>query len=147
MAARASTLRSRVLFYAAALLWLPAGLVISAAVRFGASSVTPAAWSQAVPMAASSLVVAAICGLPLAFACRRLGRLGHPRKAWIGGAVLGGVTLAASLPAGLLGPPGIAVIALLLSLPVWIAAFWLGRRARASASDGSPPLDDRDRRP
>ena len=147
MAARASTLRSRVLFHAAALLWLPAGLVISAAVRFGASSVTPAEWSQALLMAASSLVVAAVCGLPLAFACRRLGRLGHSRAAWIGGVVLGAATVAASLPAGLLGPPGIAVIALLLSLPVWIAAFWLGRRVRASANDGSPPLDDWERRP
>ena len=98
-------------------------------------------------MGASSLIVAAVCGLPLALACRRLGRLGHHRLAWSGGAVLGIATVAASLPAGLFGPPGIAVVAVLLSLPVWIATFWLGRRARADAAAESPPLDGQDTRP
>ena len=98
-------------------------------------------------MAASSLIVAAVCGLPLALACRRLGRLGHPRPAWIAGIVLGIATVAAVLPAGLLGPPGIAIVAVVLSLPVWIAAFWLGRRARAKAGEEGPPLDEPDRRP
>jgi uncharacterized membrane protein len=37
--------------------------------------------------------------------------------------------VAASLVAGLLGPLAIAVYAVLLSLPVWIAGWWLGRRA------------------
>ena len=98
-------------------------------------------------MGASSLIVAAVCGLPLALACRRLGRLGHPRLAWIGGAVLGIATVAASLPAGLFGPPGIAVVAVLLSLPVWIAVFWLGRQARRDGDAGQPPLDGQDPRP
>ena len=98
-------------------------------------------------MGASSLIVAAVCGLPLALACRRLGRRGYPHWAWIGGVVLGLATVAASLPAGLFGPPGIAVVAVLLSLPVWIAAFWLGRRTSASADAGPPPMDGRDRRP
>ena len=78
-----------------------------------------------------SLIVAAVCGLPLAWACRRLGRLGHARPAWIAGIVLGVATVAASLPAGLFGPPGIAIVAVVLSLPVWIAVFWLGRRAQS----------------
>ena len=147
MADRFSRLRSLALFYLAGLLWLPVGVVATAAVRFGPGAFGPEAWPTAIVMAASSLIVAAVCGLPLAFACRRLGRLGHPRWAWIGGAVLGAATVAASLPAGLFGPPGVAVVALLLSLPVWIAVLWLGRRARASASAGPPPLDGRDRRP
>ena len=147
MASHPATLRSRTLFYAAALLWLPLGVLATAAVRFGPGSLGPDAWPTAALMAASSLIVAAVCGLPLAFACRRLGRLGHPRWAWIGGAALGTATVAASLPAGLFGPPGIAIVAALLSLPVWTAAFLLGRRARASAGSGGTPLDGRDRRP
>ena len=98
-------------------------------------------------MGASSLIVAAVCGLPLALACRRLGRLGYPHWAWFGGVVLGLATVAASLPAGLFGPPGIAVVAVLLSLPVWIAAFWLGRQARGGTDAGRPPLDGQDPRP
>ena len=93
MADRPSHLRSRALFYAAALLWLPAGVVATAVVRFGPTAVAPGEWPTAIAMAASSLIVAAVCGLPLAFACRRLGRMGHPRAAWIGGAVLGAATL------------------------------------------------------
>ena len=91
--------------------------------------------------------MAAPCGLPLALACRRLGRLGYRRAAWIAGTVLGAATVAASLPAGLFGPPGIAVVALLLSLPVWVAALWLGRRARAGGRVARSPLDGPDRRP
>ena len=137
--------RSRALFWAAALLWLPAGVVASAAIRFGPSAASPGELLTAMAMAASSLIVASVCGLPLALACRRLGRLGYPRSAWIGGAVLGAATVAASLPAGLFGPVGIAVVALVLSAPVWIAVVWRGRQARAD--DGRLPLDGRDRRP
>ena len=147
MAARPSRLHYRALFYVAALLWLPVGIVATAAVRFGSGAYGPEGWPTAIVMAASSLIVPAVCGLPLAFACRRLGRLGHRRAAWMAGVVLGAATVAASLPAGLFGPPGIAVIALLLSLPVWIAAFWLGRRAQAGTDAPPPALDGRDRRP
>ena len=41
---------------------------------------------------------------------------------------LGAVTAAASLVAGLLGPIAIAVYAVVLSIPVWIAWYWLVRR-------------------
>ena len=145
MADRPPQRRTQASFYAAALLWLPAGLVASAAIRFGPGSAVPGEWPTAIAMAASSLIVAAVCGLPLALACRRLGRLGHARAAWIAGVILGVATVATVLPAGLLGPPGIAIVAVVLSLPVWIAAFWLGRQARARAGDDPPPLDERDR--
>ena len=139
---------SRALFWAAALLWLPAGVVASAAIRFGPSAVSPGDLLTAMAMASSSLVVASVCGLPLALACRRLGRLGHPRLAWIGGAALGVATVAASILAGLFGPLGIAVAALVLSAPVWIAVVWRGRQARADDEEGErPPLDGRGRRP
>ena len=137
--------RSRALFWAAALLWLPAGVVASAAIRFGPTAVSPGDLLTAMAMASSSLVVASVCGLPLALACRRLGRLGHPRLAWVGGAALGIATVAASLLAGLFGPLGIAVAALVLSAPVWIAVVWRARQARAD--DERPPLDGRGRRP
>ena len=147
MADRSPGRRSQALFYAAALLWLPAGVLVSAAIRFGPTAMAPGEGATAALMALPSLIVTAVCGLPLAWACRRLGRLGHVRAAWIAGVVLGIATVAASLPAGLFGPPGIAVVAVVLSLPVWIAVFWLRRRAQADTHAESPPLDGQDRRP
>ena len=85
-------------------------------------------WVMMVPMLAGSLVIVAPCGLPLALGCRRLWRLGYRRGAWWAGIVLGAVTVAASLVAGLLGPVAIALYAAVLSLPVWIAWRWLARR-------------------
>ena len=68
------------------------------------------------------------CGLPLALGCRRLWRLGYRRGAWTTGVALGAVTVAVTLPAGLLGPVATAVCAVLLSLPIWIALWWLAWR-------------------
>ena len=139
MADRPPHLRSRALFYAAALLWLPVGVVATAVVRFGPTAVVPGEWPTAIAMAASSLIVAAVCGLPLAFACRRLGRIGHPRAAWIAGVILGAATVAASLPAGLFGPPGIAVIGPAAE-PAGLdrgASGWAGE-ARSRADAGRP---------
>lgn len=82
--------------------------------------------------AAGSLVLVAPCGLPLALACRRLWRLGYPRAAWGWGIGLGAVTVLATLVAGLLGPVAIVVYAVVLSLPVWIAALVLARRQRVT---------------
>ena len=118
-------------FWALALLWLPAGVVATAVVRFGAdvgTAAEPAIWLVTVPMIAGSLVPVAPCGLPLALGCRRLWRLGYRRGAWTVGIGLGAVTVAASLVVGLLGPVAIAVYAVVLSVPVWIAWYWLARR-------------------
>ena len=54
-------------------------------------------------------------------------RLGYRRAAWMAGIGLGAVTVAASLVAGLLGPLAIAIYAAVLSLPVWVAWWWLAR--------------------
>ena len=118
-------------FWALALLWLPAGLVAQAVVRFGTHfgpAAEPGMWLATVPMMAGSLVPVAPCGLPLALGCRWLWRLGYRRGAWLAGVVLGAVTVAASLVAGLLGPLAIAVYAVVLSAPVWLAWYWLARR-------------------
>ena len=118
-------------FWALALLWLPAGLVAQALVRFGPETGPQAGAGLSaamLPMLAGSLILVAPCGLPLALGCRRVWRLGYRRGAgwaWIG---LGAVTVAASVVAGLLGPVAIAVYAVVLSLPVWAAWWWLAHR-------------------
>ena len=118
-------------FWALALLWLPAGVVAVAAGRFagdGGSATELAMGLLMVPMMVVSLVPVAPCGLPLALGCRRLWRLGYRRAAWTAGIGLGAATVVASLVAGLLGPVAIAVYAAVLSVPVWIAWYWLVRR-------------------
>ena len=117
-------------FWPLALLWLPAGVAAQAAVRFpfwaGATG-DPHFWPAALT-AAGSLVLVAPCGLPLALGCRRLWRLRYRRAAWAVGIGLGAVTVMASLVAGLLGPIAIAIYAIVISLPVWGAWWWLARR-------------------
>ena len=81
------------------------------------------------------LVPLAPCGLPLpapdsdpgALGCRRLRRPGYRRAVWMAGAGLGAAAIPVAVFAGLLGPLAIAAGAVLLSLPVWIAWFWLAR--------------------
>ena len=127
-------------FWALALLWLPAGVVAQALVRFQPQA-DPGLPPAMLPMLAGSLVLIAPCGLPLALGCRRVCRLGYRRGARWAWIVLGVLTVAASVVAGLLGPVAIAVYAIVLSLPVWghgggsrIAAD--GRRRRAGCAAG-----------
>ena len=109
----------------------PAGIVAQAGVRFGPDAIaagTLGSWLAAMAMEGLSLALFVPCGLPLALGCRRLWRLGYRRGAWIAGVALGAATVMAALPAGLLGPLAIAVCAVALSLPVWIAWWWLAWR-------------------
>ncbi len=115
-------------FWPLALLWLPVGFAIQAVVRFGPEGGPWADTAMWLPMAALSLAVSAPAGLPLALGCRFLWRLGYRQTAWAAGAGLGVSTVAAGLYAGLLGPVAIALCAAIVSLPVWIASFWLSRR-------------------
>ena len=118
-------------FWPLALLWLPAGVLGTAPVGFGHEAVPsaePAMWVPMVLMAAPSLIVVAPCGLPLALGCRRLWRLGYHRSAWVASIGTGVVTVMASLVAGLLGPLLILIYAAVLSLPIWIAWWFLVRR-------------------
>ena len=129
-----------------ALLWLPAGVYAppdqgpgqAAAVRFGpgtGATGDPHMWPS-LPMAAGLLDPGVPCGLPLpapdsdpgALGCRRLWRPGYRRGAWLAGIGLGAVTIAVSVVAGLPGPVAIGVCALVLSLPVWGAWWWLAWR-------------------
>ena len=115
---------SRPVFFIVALLWLPVGLVLSVLLRGFGFPAGPGMW----PRMALSQIVVAPAGLPLALACRQLRRLGYVRATWAAIAVLAPATVAASLLAGLLGPLAIAVYAVILSLPVWIAVAILRRR-------------------
>ena len=115
-------------FWALALLWLPAGVVVQALVRFlpeTGTQVGSGLSAAMLPMLAGSLVLVAPCGLPLALGCRRVWRLGYRRGAWWAWIGLGAVTVAASVLAGLLGPITIAVYGIVLSLPVWGSWWWL----------------------
>ncbi len=115
-------------FWPLALLWLPAGVAATALVRFGADGRAegdPGTGLAAIPVMLGSLLPLAPCGLPLALGCRQLWRLGYRAAAWVAGFGLGAVTVAAALPAGLLGPVMIAVHAATLSVPVWIACVWI----------------------
>ena len=129
MSARTAREWSGPVFFIVALLWLPVGLILSALLRgfgFGGGPGLPA---MALLAPFLSLVVVTPAGLPLALACRQLRRLGYVRTTWVAAAVLAHATVAASLVAGLLGPLAIAIYAVMLSLPVWIAVAVL-RRSR-----------------
>ncbi len=106
--------------WALALLWLPLGVFVTAAVLF---LTAPEAWTPMLPSSALSL---APCGLSLALACRQLWMLGYRLSAWAMGAGLGAVT--ALLVAGLSGPLAIAAWAVVLSLPAWMMWWWLAGR-------------------
>ena len=85
-------------------------------------------WLATMAMEGWSLAPFVPCGLPLALGCRRLWRLGYRSGAWTAGVALGAVTVMVTLPAGLPGPVAIAVCAVGLSLPIWIAWWWLAWR-------------------
>lgn len=114
-------------FWIGSLLWLPVGIVLTAVFRFTDQLASPAGWLMLLGGLAS-LIFVAPCGLPLALACRRLWLFGHREAAWVTMVGLGILTVWATLLAGLLGPIAIAVYAIILSLPVWIAVLIIGRR-------------------
>ena len=111
------------------LLWLPAGIVVSAILR---GFILPD------PMMIFSLVPAAPSGFPLALACFGIWRVGRWPAAAVTFAVLAPVTVLASLAGGLLGPLGIAGFATVVSAPAWIFfGYRLHRRRRRSGGGAS----------
>ena len=67
-------------FWVAALLWLPAGVVAQALIRFAPGLVdAPGPGLFDLLMGPGSLVFVAPCGLPLALGCRRVWQLGYRR--------------------------------------------------------------------
>ncbi len=119
-------------FWALALAWLPVAEIALALGRFGADAATmvhePAAWS--------GLLLFAAGGVPLALGCRRIWRLGHHRAAWISGTALGLAIVPVALLAGLFGPFAVVAGAVVFSLPVWVAGWWLARRVPHTGGRG-----------
>ena len=109
-----------------ALLWLPLGILLVSPVGGMLMFAEPQAWL--------ALAVVAPFGLPLALACRALRRIGHPVLAWAAFVVLAPATVMAVLFAGLLGPLGIAIYAIVLSLPAWAVYAIFRHRQRQSSS-------------
>lgn len=115
-------------FWLTTFLWLPAAIVLLSLLRFGLDILYMDS------AAVLSLVPAALFGLPLALGCRWLWRLNYRRTSTSAWVVLGAMTMMMSLPAGLLGPVAIAVVAGVSSLPVWGVAFWLSRKKRKESA-------------
>ena len=103
---------TRASFVLLALLWLPAGILLSSVIRFGPRILD----TDSLLM----LAVTAPCGLFLAYPCASLHRLGWKRTAWGTFLVLAPLSVLFVLVAGLLGPLGIVVYAAALSLPAWL---------------------------
>ena len=110
---------ARLKFWIPALLWLPAGTLAGEVLRTGSAE------HVMTPSSLMELPAVAPFGLPLALACRSLDRSGYP-----GPALVAWVALGAAAVAGLLGLFGIGVQSILVSLPVWVAAWRLARRPR-----------------
>ncbi len=110
------------------LLWLPAGIVVSAILR---------GFFLPDPVMIFSLIPAAPSGFPLVLACFGIWRVGRWPAAAVTFAVLAPVTVLAGLAGGLLGPLGIAGFATVVSAPAWILFGYLLHRRRRRSGGGA----------
>ena len=99
-------------FLLAASLWLPIGIMLLSAVRFGPDMPDM--------HAVVSLYPTAPAGLFLAFGCWFVHRVGYRWLAWILFAILFLPSVQYATIGGLLGAPGILLAAFVVSLPSWI---------------------------
>lgn len=103
-------------------LWLPAGVVLLALLRFG-----PAPLLSASPAALVGLVAAWPGGLPLTLVLQRLHARSRP-AALACGAILGPLAVFGATVGGLFGPLGIWIYAGVVSLPAWFVLWFAARR-------------------
>ena len=99
-------------FLLAASLWLPIGIMLLSAVRFGPDMPDM--------HAVVSLYPTVPAGLFLAFGCWFVHRVGYRWLAWILFAILFLPSVQYATIGGLLGAPGILLAAFVVSLPSWI---------------------------
>ena len=99
-------------FLLAASLWLPTGIMLLSAVRFGPDMPDM--------HAVVSLYPTVPAGLFLAFGCWFVHRVGYRWLAWILFAILFLPSVQYATIGGLLGAPGILLAAFVVSLPSWI---------------------------
>ena len=114
-------------FLAFGLLWLPAGILLSAILR---------GFALLDPMMMLSLLPAAPGGFPLALACFGIWRVARWPAAAGTFAVLAPVTVVAGLAGGLFGPLGVAGFAALVSAPSWVLFGYLLNRRRRGPDGG-----------
>ena len=121
-------------FILAATLWLPVGIMLLSAVRFGPD----------VPdmHAVISLYPTVPAGLFLAFGCWFVHRVGYRWLAWILFVILFLPSVQYAIIGGLLGAPGILIAAFVFSLPSWIVfgILLLIRKFRARVERDQPPV-------
>lgn len=110
-------------FILLALLWLPFGILLVTAARGLPLFIEPQAWL--------ALIFLAPFGLPLALACRALRRGGHVVSAWIMFIVLAPATVGSVLIGGLFGPLGVAIYAIVFSLPAWAVYGFFRHRSKS----------------
>ncbi len=109
----------KVLFGIIAFTWLPAGIFLSGLIRFGLSVLEDKGGDGQVFL----MAVAAISGLFLAFACRKLWQHGRKVSFYICALVLGPISIVGVIFAGLLGPLMMLFYALVISFPAWLLVF------------------------
>lgn len=108
-------------------LWLPVGVVVLGAIRFGPGLLSMPA-DQILPLA-----LAWPGGIPLTLCLQKLFPLSRP-AAYVCAAVLCPLSVAAATVGGLLGPLGIWIYAAIVSLPAWLALWVLRWRAARAAA-------------
>ena len=103
-------------------LWLPLAVMLVSYLRFGLSGESGSSSLLVMdPMAVLMLfAIAWPCGIPLTLAIRLLHRRTRATS-YLCAAVLGPITVVAVIMGGLLGPVGIAVYSLAVSVPAWLA--------------------------
>lgn len=114
------------LFWVIALTWLPAGIFLTALIRFGLSVFEDKGGDGEILL----LAISAACGLFLALACGKLWRHGRKISVYICALILGPISILGVLIAGLLGPLMMLAYAMVISLPAWLLVFIFYRRSK-----------------
>ncbi len=109
----------KVLFWAIAFLWLPAGIFLTALIRFGLSVFEEKGGDGHIFL----MIVCAVSGLFLALACRKLWHQDRKISIYACMLILGPLSIFGVLIAGLLGPLMMLLYAAVISLPAWLLVF------------------------
>ena len=120
-------------FLIGSLLWLPVGVVLATSVFFTELFVNPGPWVELIPVLGWLLIVA-LCGFPLALACRQLWRFGYRTAAWTTMVVIGAPSVWITVLVSLFAVDRSAIVTynFVSSLPVWMAVgitFWRRKNA------------------
>ena len=121
-------IHTRLAFMIGSLLWLPVGVVLTMFVFFTEIFANPGTWEEVIPELGWLLIVA-LCGLPLALACRQLWRFGYRTAAWAAMLVIGAPSVWITVLVIMFAVEWSSIVPYntVSSLPVWTAVgieFW-----------------------